>query len=67
MNMFLIFLIVLAAGATVFALVRGIIFMASGKDVSGQQSNKMMWYRVAFQGVTILLVVILMLAMGGRD
>ena len=59
MDTFVIVLIVLAAIATATVLVRGIIAMASGKDVTGQQSNKMMSYRVAFQLLTIILVVIL--------
>jgi hypothetical protein len=32
--------------------------MASGKDDSGKRSNKMMWYRVLFQGITVALIVI---------
>jgi hypothetical protein len=59
MDTFVIVLIVLAAIATATVLVRGIIAMASGKDVTGQQSNKMMSYRVAFQLLTIILVVVL--------
>ncbi len=65
MNTLLIILIVLAAAATAYVLVRGIITMAQGKDVSGVQSNKLMASRVAFQGLAILLVIILFL-LGGR-
>ncbi len=56
MDTFVIVLIVLAAIATAVVLVRGVITMAQGKDISGRQSNKMMSYRVAFQLLTILLV-----------
>jgi uncharacterized membrane protein YjgN (DUF898 family) len=64
MNGFIIALIVLAALATAYVLVRGIITMASGKDVTGQQSNKYMWRRVQFQMLAVLLVIVLMLMMG---
>ena len=63
MNTFIIILIVLAAIATATVLVRGIVTMARGKDITGQQSNKMMSYRVAFQLLTIILVVILVFVM----
>jgi preprotein translocase subunit SecG len=56
MDTFVIVLIILAAIATGVVLVRGVITMAQGKDISGRQSNKMMSYRVAFQLLTILLV-----------
>lgn len=65
MNTFIIILIVLAALATAVVLVRGVITMAQGKDIGGKQSNKMMSYRVAFQLLTILLVLLL-LWVGGR-
>lgn len=65
MNTLIIALIVLAALATGYVLVRGIITMASGKDITGQQSNKFMSLRVTFQLLTILLVVLL-LVIGGR-
>ena len=65
MNAILIALIVLAAAATAYTLVRGIITMAQGKDVTGVQSNKLMAGRVAFQGLAILLVILLFM-LGGR-
>ena len=66
MDIFIIVLIVLAALATATVLVRGIVTMARGKDITGQQSNKMMSYRVAFQLLTIILVVILVFVMRGQ-
>ena len=36
--------------------------MARGKDITGQQSNKMMTYRVGLQALAILFIVILFLA-----
>lgn len=61
MQALLITLMVLAALATLGVLARGIIIMARGKDVGGKQSNKMMSYRVAFQALAILFIVILFL------
>ena len=57
----LIVLMILAALATLTVLARGIIIMARGKDVGGVQSNRMMSYRVAFQGLAIVIIVILFL------
>jgi hypothetical protein len=57
----LIIFMVIAALATLGVLARGIIIMARGKDVTGQQSNKMMSYRVAFQALAIVFIVILFL------
>ncbi len=57
----LIVLMILAALATLTVLARGIFIMARGKDVGGVQSNKMMSYRVAFQGLAIVIIVILFL------
>lgn len=65
MNAILITLIVLAALATGYVLVRGIMTMAGGKDISGAQSNKFMSLRVTFQLLTIVLVVLLFVV-GGR-
>lgn len=59
MNTLLIVLMVLAALATLGVLARGIFIMASGRDITGRQSNKMMTYRVAFQALAILFIVLL--------
>lgn len=61
MNAILIIFMVVAALATLGVLARGIIIMARGKDITGQQSNKMMSYRVAFQALAIIFIVILFL------
>ena len=39
MNTLLIILLVLAMGATAYVLVRGVMAMASGKDVSGERQQ----------------------------
>ncbi len=61
MQAMLIIFMVVAALATLGVLARGIIIMARGKDITGKQSNKMMSYRVAFQALAILFIVILFL------
>ncbi|QXQ08312.1 HIG1 domain-containing protein [Sphingosinicellaceae bacterium] len=61
MNTIFIILLVVAVLLTATMLVRGVIVMARGKDITGEQSNKLMSYRVAFQGLAILIVVILIM------
>ena len=60
-NTIFIVLLVVAVLLTATMLVRGVIVMARGKDITGVQSNKLMSYRVAFQALAILIVVILIL------
>lgn len=57
----LVALMVLAAVATLTVLARGIIIMARGKDIGGKRSNLMMSYRVGFQALAILFIVLLFL------
>ena len=65
MNILLVLLIVAAAGATLFVLVKGVIGMAQGRDVTGQRSQDLMRKRVLFQAAAILLAVLLLLMMRG--
>ena len=65
MQTLLVILIVLAAGATLFVLVKGVIGMAQGKDVTGVRSQNLMRKRVMFQAAAIILVVLLLLMAGG--
>jgi len=64
MNTILIILIALALAATGYVLVRGVINMASGKDLSGEQSQQWMRKRVLFQGVAVVLVMLLLVVAG---
>jgi hypothetical protein len=66
MQTLLIILIVLAAGATLFVLVKGVIGMAQGKDVTGQRSQDLMRKRIMFQALAIVLVVLLLLMFAGE-
>jgi len=61
MNTALIVMLVIAVLLTATMLVRGVITMARGKDITGVQSNRLMSYRVAFQAAAIVIVVILLL------
>jgi hypothetical protein len=60
----LLILLILAMGATLYVLVRGVIAMASGKDLSGEQSQKWMQRRVLFQAVAIVIVVLILIVAG---
>ena len=67
MNILLILLLVAAMGATAYVLVRGVMAMASGKDVTGQQQQDWMRKRVLFQGVAIVIVVLILFAAGASN
>jgi hypothetical protein len=64
MRLPLLILLILAMGATAYVLVRGVIAMASGKDVTGEQSQQWMRKRVMFQAVAIVLVILILLVAG---
>jgi hypothetical protein len=67
MSTLLVILIVLAAGATLFVLAKGVIGMAQGKDLTGARSQDLMRKRVLFQAVAIVLVVLFLLVASGRS
>ena len=67
MQTLLILLLVLAAGATLFVLVKGVIGMAQQKDLSGQRSQELMRKRVMFQAIAILVAVLLLMLASGGD
>jgi hypothetical protein len=64
MNTLLIILLVLAMGATAYVLVRGVIAMASGKDVSGERQQNYMRKRVLFQALAIIIVMLILVVAG---
>jgi hypothetical protein len=66
MTILLIIALIAAMGAVVYALVRGVMAMASGKDISGEQQQNYMQKRVLFQGVAIVVVVIILALAGAR-
>ena len=65
MQTLLIILIALAAGATLFVLVKGVIGMAQGQDVTGVRSQNLMRKRVMYQALAIVFVVLLILLGSG--
>ena len=64
MRYILLVLLLLAMAGVVYVLVRGVIAMASGKDLSGEQSQKWMQRRVLFQAAAIVIVVLILLLAG---
>ena len=63
-NPLLLILLLLAMAATAYVLVRGVIAMASGKDVTGEQQQNYMRKRVLFQAAAIVIVVLILLVAG---
>jgi ABC-type nickel/cobalt efflux system permease component RcnA len=64
MRWLLMILLILAMGATAYVLVRGVINMASGKDLTGEQSQMWMRRRVLFQAIAIILVILILVVAG---
>jgi hypothetical protein len=67
MRITLLILLVLAMAATAYVLVRGVMLMASGKDVTGEQSQQWMRRRVLFQAVAIVIVVLILVVAGASN
>ncbi len=65
MQTFLMILIVVAALATLFVLVKGVIGMAQGKDVTGVRSQALMRKRVMYQAIAIIFVVLFIMVARG--
>lgn len=61
MHIVLYILLGLTAAGVLFVLARGVIAMASGRDVTGRESNKFMTYRVGLQFAVVAIVVVLLL------
>ena len=66
MTPLLMILLLLAMAAVVYVLVRGVMSMASGKDVTGEQSQAWMRKRVLFQAVAIVIVILILVVAGGK-
>jgi hypothetical protein len=67
MRIVLLILLLLAMAGVVYVLVRGVMAMASGRDVTGEQSHKWMQRRVLFQAVAIILVVLILVVAGASS
>lgn len=68
MNWFIILLIVVSAGFVLFSLIRGLVYFLRASDAVHEGSgpsemhlmqNKMMFARVKWQAITILLLIVL--------
>lgn len=66
MSTFVLILVAIAALATLYVLVQGVIGMAQGKDITGQRSQALMRKRVMFQAIAILLIVVFLLVAGSN-
>ena len=66
MNTFLLILLLIAMAAVAYVLVRGVIAMAQGKDVTGEVQQSYMQKRVLYQGVAIVIIVLILVLAGGR-
>jgi uncharacterized membrane protein YdjX (TVP38/TMEM64 family) len=64
MRIGLLILLLLAMAGVVYVLVRGVMAMASGKDMTGEQSQKWMQRRVLFQAVAIVIVILILFLAG---
>jgi hypothetical protein len=67
MRWILVLLLVLAAGATLFVLIKGVIGMAQQKDISGQRSQALMQKRILFQALAIGIAILLLLVLRSGD
>jgi hypothetical protein len=67
MRIGLLILLLLAMAAVVYVLVRGVIAMASGKDVTGEQSQMWMRRRVLYQAVAIVIVILILVLAGASS
>ena len=67
MQTFVFILIAAMALATLYVLVRGVMTMAQGKDITGERSQALMRRRVMFQAIAILFVVLFLLLASGRS
>lgn len=63
----LLVLILLMAAATLYILIKGVVGMAQGKDLTGQRSQQLMRKRVLFQAITIILVILFLLIASGKS
>lgn len=75
MRTFLFILIILCAIGAVVSVIRGVIIMlktnhddltGNGPSKSGLAQNRMMWRRIQFQAIAVVLAVLVMLMARGH-
>jgi len=64
MTIGLTILLVLVMAGVLYVLVRGVVGMASGRDVTGEQSQKWMQRRVLLQAAAIVIVILILIVAG---
>ncbi len=67
MRILLLVLLLLAMAGVVYVLVRGVMAMASGRDLTGEQSQMWMRRRVLFQALAIVLVILILVIAGASS
>lgn len=67
MRIILLILLLLAMAAVVYVLARGVMGMASGRDLTGEQSQKWMQRRVMFQAIAIIIIVVILAIAGASS
>lgn len=66
MRIFLAILLLVAMAAVLYVLVRGVMAMAQGKDISGEVQQGYMQKRVLYQGIAIVIVILILAVASGR-
>lgn len=66
MNAVLLILLLLVMAGVLYVLVRGVIGMASGRDLTGEQSQKWMQRRVLLQAAAIVIVILILIVAGSN-
>ena len=64
MNTVLTILLLAAMGATAYVLIRGVMAMSSGTDISGERQQDYMRKRVLFQAIAIIIVILILVVAG---
>ena len=64
MNTFLVLLLVAAMAATLYVLVRGVMTMAQGKEMSSERQQQWMRKRVQYQALAVILVILILFVAG---
>ena len=67
MRLTLLIVLLLVMAGVVYVLVRGVIGMASGRDMSGERSQMWMRRRVMLQAVAIVIIVLLLFIAGASS
>ncbi|MDT9599469.1 HIG1 domain-containing protein [Sphingosinicella rhizophila] len=67
MTILLYILLAAAALTTLYILIKGVVGMAQGKDLTGMRSQQLMRQRVMFQAIAIIVAILILLLASGRS